>query len=161
MAQSTLAGKIIGILFVVLVVPFAIYGLWRQNNNNTNVATEIEDTIIFPYVDAIREGRFESAYISYTSAAYKEKHSLEEFQAAQQKNLTEFGTLIESAKATGIVNEQTSPGEPTIYRTERLYKAEKATKNVVYELEKEGDSFKLRETYLSPTVNGLLISQIF
>lgn len=161
MADSSTLGKIVAILFVVIVVPFAFYGFWRQLRNNGTVAKEIETTALLPYVEAIKAERFEDAYHLYTSTYFQKEHTLEEFVAAQQANKAELGPLLEAPETTGIVHEQTSPGEPWIYRTERYYTTATAKRNVMYEFEKEQDVFKLRATYNNPRVNGPLEPHIF
>lgn len=82
-------------LFLTVVVPTAIYGVYVQYRNATRMIPEIRRTLVEPYAGAIRSGDYITAYQRYTSAAFKEAHSFDEYVKAQHANLDDLGPLVE------------------------------------------------------------------
>ncbi len=95
--------SILLLLFLVVVVPLAIYGVYAQYQAATRLAPEIQRTLIEPYASAIKAGDYTTAYSRHTSAAFKAAHSLDQYVAAQQANIKEFGALLE------LIPRQTEP----------------------------------------------------
>jgi hypothetical protein len=87
--------KALLLLFLVVVVPTAIYGVYVQYHNATRVIPEIRRTLVEPYAAAIKAGDYTRAYRRYTSRAFREAHSLDEYLGAQQANLEDLGPLVE------------------------------------------------------------------
>lgn len=82
-------------LFLMVVVPTAIYGVYVQYRNATQVIPEIYRTLVEPYTVAVRSGDYTTAYQRYTSAAFKQAHSFDEYLKAQNANLQDLGPLVE------------------------------------------------------------------
>ncbi|NCO05222.1 MAG: hypothetical protein GW939_03695 [Candidatus Magasanikbacteria bacterium] len=161
MQQSTPAGKIIAILFVVIIVPFAIYAFWHQVKNNSTELDQVKQQIIEPYRNALQQEQWEFSYQSFTTKDYRERVSLEEFIKAQQENKEAFGTVKNIYTNVDILNELSDPSSGTFYRVTVTYEASKDNKLVVLELKKEQGKFKIDRTYLAIVGADLLQEQIF
>ena len=85
--------KALLLLFLLVVLPAAVYGLWAQYRNATRITPEIARTLVAPYAEAVRAGDYEGAYRRYTSAAFKAAVSFDRYVRAQQHNLEDLGTL--------------------------------------------------------------------
>ena len=87
--------KTLLLVFLVVVVPTAVYGVYIQIHNARRVIPEIQRTLVEPYAAAIKAGDYTRAYRRYTSGAFREAHSLDEYATAQRVNLEDLGPLVE------------------------------------------------------------------
>jgi len=87
--------KALLLVFLGIVVPLAVYGVYVQYRTATQIVPEIRETLVEPYVRALQAGDYAAAHRLFTSAAFKAAHSLEEYLEAQRINQAEFGPLAE------------------------------------------------------------------
>jgi hypothetical protein len=87
--------KALLLFFLVVVVPFAVYGVYVQYRTATRINPEIRQTLVEPYAMALQAGDYAAAYERFTSAGFRAAHSLDAYLQAQRVNLAEFGPLAE------------------------------------------------------------------
>ncbi len=87
--------KALLLVFLIVIAPLAIYGVYVHYRTATQIVPEIRQTLVEPYVRALQAGDYAAAYRLFTSAAFKAAHSLEEYLEAQRINQAEFGPLAE------------------------------------------------------------------
>lgn len=85
--------KLLLFLFLLVVLPTAVYGLWAQYRNATRITPEIARTLVAPYAEAVRAGDYAGAYRRYTSAAFKAAVPFDGYVRAQQRNAEDLGAL--------------------------------------------------------------------
>ena len=63
--------KALLLVFLGIVVPLAVYGLYVQYRTATRIVPEIRETLVEPYVRALQAGDYAAAYQRFTSTGFK------------------------------------------------------------------------------------------
>lgn len=128
-----------------------------QSNTSSKVSPAIINELIIPYQELISSGKFEEAYFSMTSIDYRESNTLAKYLKAQDSNKTVYGELVELKPVSGVFLKETSQGNKIIFKATFAYIGSKASQRIIIDAIREGNEFKLYNTYNSyVSIGGLL-----
>ncbi len=139
----------LGLAAVIVMVGLAAYGMRIQYLTSMRVNPKIDQELVQPYAKAIVAGELDDAYARFTSAAFREKISLEKYKEAQAANLTEFGRLKTlSIKPNDAFQSQGNLFSGKSYYYGQLdYKAEKSDLWIAWDVVQENGKYVIDATY--------------
>lgn len=132
--------------FLLGVIPFAVYGVYRQIVTARDVAPAIEKELLKPYAEALSGGDFEKARAVFTTEAYRGRVGLEAYRAAQQANQQTYGPP--KTYAIHVCNETKEPGRPWFIMCEVRYEGTKAEALLSIEFVEQEGTYLIDQTYL-------------
>lgn len=136
---------VFGVLALVIIL--SIFAYYNQKSKNQIIGDKINDELLIPYMEELKNGNIEKAYQLYTSKDYKKKYTLAKYKQAQDSNLVANGTINSLKPISGIFVRETAPGGITVFKGTVLLEADKAKKNIVVEITIEQGSMKINRTY--------------
>lgn len=134
---------------IALVVSMGVISFFIQKNTNEQIAPEINQKLIQPYSNAIKNKDYEFAYYKFTSDNYKEKYSLEEFIKKQELNIEQFGKLQNIISVSGLYLKEKSMHGPWTFKGTMMYNGEKKSQRIIFQIIKEENTYKLYNSYRS------------
>ncbi|MFH0782891.1 MAG: hypothetical protein V2B20_13220 [Pseudomonadota bacterium] len=87
--------KLLLLIFLLVIIPLACYGVYVQYKTGVRINPEITATLMVPYSTALAVGQYRDAYQKFTSLKFHETCSMEEFLTALYRNKLNFGDLLE------------------------------------------------------------------
>lgn len=132
--------------FVLGVIPFAVYGVYRQIVTARDVMPVLEEQLLAPYVEALAAGDFEKARAVFTTEAYRERVGLEEYRTSQRMNQETYGPP--KAYAIHLCNETKEPGRPWFIACEIRYEGTKGEAPLSVEFVEQEGKYLIDQTYL-------------
>ena len=137
-----------GVAIVVIILGVA--GYLNQKNRDENVTPKIIEQLVDPYTQALKEGKYEYAYNNFTSDAYKNDNSLDEYIEAQKNNREKFGKLIDIEPLSGLFLQEKKMHKDWNFIGTLRYKAEQRQLRIQIEvIVSDEKKFLINNTYLS------------
>ncbi|PKN49551.1 MAG: hypothetical protein CVU63_01845 [Deltaproteobacteria bacterium HGW-Deltaproteobacteria-20] len=145
--------------FVAVVVPLAIYGVYRQVVTATDVMPVIQQDLLDPYAQALAAGDFDRARTSYTSAEFQQRVGRDDYRAAQARNRNDFG----AAKAMRLYtcNETKEPGRPWFTSCDAFFDTEKGETPISLEIVEHEGQYRIDRAFLREGARTTRVERVF
>ncbi len=132
-------------VFFLLVLPIAIYGMYRQIFVAQEIAPRIQKDLLDPYQAALAQGDFEKARSTYTTTEYQRRVSVEEYRQGIEKFRNEFGEI--SLLSLHECTETKEPGRPWFQRCVVHYHTSKGVVAVSFEVVEQKGQYLIDRTF--------------
>jgi hypothetical protein len=142
-APGSLVKRMMLLVFLLGVLPLAIYGIYTQIQFSRKVQPIITATLVDPYAKAVNEGRYEEAYRNFTSPAFQSTYGLEDFLKAQAETRDKLGLLTRIQARSSFSAAGNLFDDRRFFRGELTYLYEKGEVLVVWEISQQGDTYKI------------------
>jgi hypothetical protein len=139
------ASKLLLGIFVLAVIPIAVYGVYNQIVTARDVVPAIQDTLLTPYANAIAAGEYDSAHATFVSDAYRERVGLDAYRSGQQENLERFGAP--KSLEIDVCNETKEPGRPWFTTCNVRYEGAKQEAFLSLEIVEEEGRYLIDRSY--------------
>lgn len=152
--------NIVWIIATVILIMSGV-AFFVQSGTSGKVNPLIMNELINPYKELISNGNYETAYSQFTSVDYKVKFTLNNYLAAQDSNMRNYGELKELRPVSGVFLKESAQGNKVVFKATFAYIGSKASQRIIIDAIKEDGKFKIYNTYNSYVSIGNLMPVIY
>ncbi len=134
-------------LLLIAVVGLVAYGIYHKIAVQRTVYPRVMKELLVPYCALLSAGSDEEAYRKFTSRDFREKYSLEEYVASQEKNREEFGDVRTIKPNVESLDPVTEIGRRSFYYALYRYSGTKNFTYIAIDIVEEDGTFKIDRTY--------------
>ncbi len=153
------ARKLLLGVFAAIVLPLAVYGVYRQVVTAKDVMPVIQRDVLDPYTQALAAGDLERARTSFTSADFQKRVGPDDYRVAQASNRNDFGTP--KAMRLYSCNETKEPGRPWFTSCDVFYDTEKGETPISLEIVEQDGQYRIDRAFLREGARTTRVERVF